>query len=465
MMIHCLKFCHSLNNTNPHRMTLRSSLLLRITDPSSCLIPAAPQESLARVNNHTAASSHNRQYYDEEDRGSCQEASSIFGDIFGDTICKKETNTLRIAFQNIGGFPIDKGKCKEETIRQGITKWEFDIFGCAETNIDWRKVPEKNKLFFRTKEWWESLHISSAHNCAMKPMMTRQFGGTAIFSIGKASHRVVEEGCNNTKLGRWTWTRYKGKNNHTLRVISGYRPNPPAGPFTVYAQQNANFHSIGKPKCPRTAFIQDLSSELQKFLDTGDHIVLMLDGNSNMKHSDLKSALKALSLRELILDKHGMDGPSTFRHNNTIHPIDGVWAFPNIHIKAGGYFAYDEVFLNTNYHCLRIDFSYENAFGHIMPAIVKPQARRLHCRDPRVVKKYVQLYRKCLLKRNVSRRLQRLKDIATYPLSSEGKSLYEDIDSDRCQGVRFAEKKCRKLRMGQVAFFPQLQQISRIVNA
>jgi hypothetical protein len=94
-------------------------------------------------------------------------------------ICKKETNTLKIAFQNIGGFPIDKRKCKEETIRQGITKWEFDIFGCAETNIDWRKVPEENKLFFRTKEWWESLHISSAHNCAMKPMTTREFGGTA----------------------------------------------------------------------------------------------------------------------------------------------------------------------------------------------------------------------------------------------------------------------------------------------
>lgn len=81
----------------------------------------------------------------------------------------------------------------------------------------------------------------------MKPMNTRQFGGTAIFSIGKASHKVVEKGYNNTKLSRWTWTRYKGKNNHTLWAI------------TVHAQQNAYFHSIGKPKCPRTAFIQDLS--------------------------------------------------------------------------------------------------------------------------------------------------------------------------------------------------------------
>jgi hypothetical protein len=56
-------------------------------------------------------------------------------DIFGDAIKKKGDNTLRIGFQNIGGFPIDKGKIKEEILRKGITKWGFDIFGCAETNI------------------------------------------------------------------------------------------------------------------------------------------------------------------------------------------------------------------------------------------------------------------------------------------------------------------------------------------
>ncbi len=101
---------------------------------------------------------------------------------------------MRLGFQIIGGFPIDRGKHKEEIIRQGITKWEFDVFGCPETNVDWRMVSEENKLFFRTKEWWDSLHLSWAHNCAMKPTTTRQFGGTALFSIGKASHRVIEKG-------------------------------------------------------------------------------------------------------------------------------------------------------------------------------------------------------------------------------------------------------------------------------
>jgi hypothetical protein len=138
------------------------------------------------------------------------------------------------------------GKLKNELIQQGITKWDFDIFGCAKTNIDWRLSKEEEKLFFRTKGWWESLHLNYSNNITLQPSTHRKFGGTALFSINKASHRVVEKGKDNSNLGRWVWTRYRGRNNQTLRIIAAYRPNPPSGPFTVYAQQNAYFHSIGK---------------------------------------------------------------------------------------------------------------------------------------------------------------------------------------------------------------------------
>ncbi len=50
----------------------------------------------------------------------------------------------------------------------------------------------------------------------MKPTVTQQLGGTALFSIDKASHRVVEKGIDESKLGRWVWTRYRGKKTQTL---------------------------------------------------------------------------------------------------------------------------------------------------------------------------------------------------------------------------------------------------------
>ncbi len=53
--------------------------------------------------------------------------------------------------------------------------------------MDWRLVPEDDKMMFRVKEWWQSLHLSWTNNTAMKPVMARQFGGAAVFSIDKVS--------------------------------------------------------------------------------------------------------------------------------------------------------------------------------------------------------------------------------------------------------------------------------------
>jgi hypothetical protein len=43
-------------------------------------------------------------------------------------------------------------KIKDSIIRRGITKWEFDIFGIAETNIDWRLVDEDMRLYSTTRQ-------------------------------------------------------------------------------------------------------------------------------------------------------------------------------------------------------------------------------------------------------------------------------------------------------------------------
>ncbi len=53
---------------------------------------------------------------------------------FGDPIAIKPKNTLRVAFQNIGGFPTTHTDIKEDYIRIGLSLFDIDIFGIAETN-------------------------------------------------------------------------------------------------------------------------------------------------------------------------------------------------------------------------------------------------------------------------------------------------------------------------------------------
>jgi hypothetical protein len=372
---------------------------------------------------------------------------------------------LRIGFQNVGGFTLNKNKHKDDTIRHGIKKWEFDIFGVAETNIDWRLLKEQDRLHQRTKGWFESVHISYANNCTATPLTAHQWGGTATLSLNQAAHRVSEKGRDNTNLGRWCWTRYRGKNNHTLRVITSYRPNPPSGPLSVYAQQRSYFNHMNDDRCPRVAFLQDICAEIQGFMEAGDHIIVLIDGNTDMKHSDLRVAFERCNLREVLLERHGYNGPSTFRWNNTNTPIDGIWASVGINISRGGYFPFDGVFINTDHRCLWMDVTFVNAFGHNLPAISRPAAQRLHCRDPRVVANYQKRYEKLAIRYKLRERAVALDNVASYPPSMSLQYEYETLDQIRCEISAHAERRCRKLRMGQVAFSPPVQKAHRSIKA
>jgi len=56
--------------------------------------------------------------------------------------------------------------------------------------------------------------------------MTRQFGGTALWSLGLMAHRIYGSGHDESRLGSGVWTRYRGRNNRSLRIFSAYRPTP-----------------------------------------------------------------------------------------------------------------------------------------------------------------------------------------------------------------------------------------------
>jgi hypothetical protein len=69
----------------------------------------------------------------------------------------------------------------------------------------------------------------------------------------------------------------------------------------VYAQHAKYFNSIGRDTCPREAFLTDLSEEIVKLQEAGNHLLLMLDGNEDMQKGQLAQSLTKLQLREVIL--------------------------------------------------------------------------------------------------------------------------------------------------------------------
>jgi hypothetical protein len=385
----------------------------------------APQGLLAMVpNSMGAAQSTPRQYSEPTSR--CRVVRDEESTHFGDLMELKKKHTLQIGFQNIGGVSAKCNKIKDDILRIGLGKFDFDVFRIAEVNVNWAHVPEAERLVHRSKQWWECSHFTYANNRHSTNRLTHQYGGVAMWSIGKAAHRVIALRRDPTGLGRWVWTRYRGRNNITLRIFTAYRPNPPAeGPFTVHAQHRTYFNSLNVDKCPRQAFLDDLCIDIRLAQEEGDNTVVMLDGNEDMRSGKVYEAFHNCNLHEATIHRHGTTTPSTYIRNTNMVPIDGIWCNPSLSISAGGYCEFDQVFFNTDHRTVWIEISYVQAFGHRMPAIMRPQARRLKCKDPRCVDNFIRFMEQYISSHNLIDQALELESISEFPLSQHAQVLFE----------------------------------------
>jgi hypothetical protein len=144
--------------------------------------------------------------------------------------------------------------------------------------------------------------------------------------------------------------------------------------------------------------VEDLGNKITEAQWEGDRIVVLLDGNMDMRNNPITNTFLRLQLEEKILLHHGMQRPETYKRNKNNSPIDGIWASKEIRITRGGYFDYGQLIPSADHRCVWMDISFQEAFGHNMPPVPRPKTRRLHCRDPRIVLNYTREYEKLATK-------------------------------------------------------------------
>ena len=183
----------------------------------------------------------------------------------------------------------------------------------------------------------------------------------------------------------------------TLRVISGYRPNPDQTdrPGSIYSQQERHLRSLNDDRNPRRAFIKDLETQLDQWITAGDSIVIGLDANDHVRSGDVNTMLRSKGL----VDAHARQHPhlsteATCDKNKHDVPVDGLWTSPSLDCIAAGYFGFGEVVIGkTDHRMIWADFTYESTLGFQPPepSYIAPQ--RLTLTDPRVVRKYNKVLR------------------------------------------------------------------------
>ena len=387
-------------------------------------------------------------------------------DAWGDRYKKRQPNTLRIAFLNIQGLPLLPFAPKHAQLGAIAHKLKCEFFGLAELNLQFNYIRSSAQWKERFRHFPRHHSIHATNRNFPKNQSPTLFGGVGQFSFSTLSHCALSSGIDPTGLGRWVWTRYQGRNGCTLRLITGYRPNPDHSDSTatVFSQHQRFLLEENDDRDPRRAFLEDLGTSIATWQSLGDQIVLCLDANEYVRSGAIHQFTRRWGLVDVHHARHPHLQPTaTCSKSSTNTPIDGIWASRSIRIVSAGYLGFDELQLNhTDHRLLWVDLDLTSALQHPRPIQPYRPPMRLSLQDPRVVRKYNKIVRQQYSQINLPARLFALQ--AKLPHFTQEDSIeYHKLASVDYYIRRSAHKRCRKLRMGRYQFSDVLKRHSQEV--
>ena len=387
--------------------------------------------------------------------GSSQMEDGFQGQLFGDPLFPKPSHMFRIFLLNIGGLGKTKNNPKSHALQQLLLKHQVDVCCLTETNVHWTHLPPEDRAHSRFQHWFENLQVNTSYFKDYPYATWHQVGGTCLLSINEGCTRVMSSG-RDPDLGRWTWTRYRGKQGLSLRVFSAYRPTPnTGGTQTAYSQQKWYYQTKkDQDLCPRQSMIDDLCIQIQEALNQGDQVVVAIDANEDIRRGYAQQQFSRCGLTELILSKHGSPETGTYARGSS--PIDGLWVSSTLLGSRCGYLPHGEGPPGCDHCVLWLEFSKPQILGNTM-ASVRPAARRLKCNDPRIVDRFQTHYLQKLMQANLLVQCQELHDQMEQGQWTDNMAAdWERLDDLRMTFLAEADRKCRKLRMGGVDWSPEI---------
>ena len=247
----------------------------------------------------------------------------------------------------------------------GINFTHAGIQGQWKSRLGWNHLLDPH--YSKTVNAW---NVHSHHQ------QIHQYGGTAILALGPTTFYAAGAGKDPSGLGRWCWTRYRGADNTHFRIVSFYRPNvnTQSTELSVAAQHTRYLYSQKDDRPPRTAFLQDLHTDLESFQSAGDLLVVCGDMNQDILSGEITQFFNSLQMKNLTFSRHDpTQAPATMIRNQSRISVDGVWASLSLTLVQGGYLDFD--IIPGDHQPIWFDLSYNQVFGHELPTIWRPQAR------------------------------------------------------------------------------------------
>ena len=221
---------------------------------------------------------------------------------YGDEIRPKPTDTLRIYSQNVQGIPTTHTKEHFHAMLTTMTDREVDVFGWAETNLEWNDYKLNAELFpIFKKHFPQGKWLPSTSKI---PFTTNYKPGGNLMGIHKNANARTHQ-THRDPMGRWCWSRLEGKKK-PLTIIQLYVPGSTkaAGITSSYAQQYEQIREhtgVEHPKVMET-YYQDLHALLHQVNDT--NIIVMGDFNNSPTAPEILDLITGHNLRDAYAQYH-----------------------------------------------------------------------------------------------------------------------------------------------------------------
>ena len=144
--------------------------------------------------------------------------------MYGEELKKfHDEGNLLIGFVNINGFKEERRKEKIRVMKT-LKDYNFDIIGLSEVNIHWPLVIPEEYWEEIISGHWETSNSVLAHNPEEDATKVWKSVGCIQINTARTTPKVISIGSETSGLSRWVCSRYCGKQNLTLWVISKFRP-------------------------------------------------------------------------------------------------------------------------------------------------------------------------------------------------------------------------------------------------
>jgi hypothetical protein len=161
-------------------------------------------------------------------------------------------------------------------------------------------------------------------------------------------------------------------------------------------------------------------------------------------------------MEELIIEQHGNEVPNTYMNGSL--PIDGSFSTNAIHATYSGYTIFSWG-LYSDHQLLWADLDMTEILGTNAVPLWKPKATRLQCNNPELISKFHYCRQQHYKVNGMDDKIRQINTaIQEKSPVEEWSVLVEQLEQLILEEILEADGKCRKLKMGNIPWSPELQQ-------